>query len=320
MEALRIGDKVPTLLGAGAATVRWLGHRQVDCARHPRPQDVWPVRVRAGAFAADVPHRDLWLSPDHAVWLGGEGAAPGDLIPIRYLVNGASIAQQAVDEVTYWHVELARHEVILAEGLPCESYLDTGNRGGFVNGGDRVPDESASIQRKFPPPAHRCHRPTGHFIRAATPHLRNPRGACANAGIAKTARRCAAGKAWRMTMKTILLTAMAALGVALVGLAYVAPNPHGNSYRTAATDTEGDGGSNPYTSPILGAAGAGSLHRYLINLAAAPARIPGRRFPHLRFQSGGAGVAAIDGACSAASSPSAAGPWPAASSASRATC
>jgi hypothetical protein len=52
-------------------------------------------------------------------------------------------------------------------------------------------------------------------------------------------------------MKTILIAAMAALGVALVGLAYVAPNPHGNSYRTAATDTEGDGGSNPYTSPIL---------------------------------------------------------------------
>ena len=56
-------------------------------------------------------------------------------------------------------------------------------------------------------------------------------------------------------MKTILLAAMAALGVALVGLAYIAPNPShlaaGNNFRVSATDTEGDGGSNPYTSPIL---------------------------------------------------------------------
>jgi hypothetical protein len=36
--------------------------------------------------------------------------------------------------VTYYHVELAAHDVILAEGLLCESYLDTGNRAAFVNG------------------------------------------------------------------------------------------------------------------------------------------------------------------------------------------
>jgi hypothetical protein len=28
--------------------------------------------------------------------------------------------------------------VILAEGLPCESFLDTGNRGAFENGGRAV--------------------------------------------------------------------------------------------------------------------------------------------------------------------------------------
>src|ERR1019366_10641252 len=63
----------------------------------------------------------------------GEGAAPGVLIPIRYLVNGRSIAQEARDEVTYWHVELARHDILLAEGLPAESYLDTGNRDAFAD-------------------------------------------------------------------------------------------------------------------------------------------------------------------------------------------
>ena len=44
---------------------------------------------------------------------------------------GASIAQVEVASVEYWHVELDRHEVIVAEGMAVESYLDTGNRGAF---------------------------------------------------------------------------------------------------------------------------------------------------------------------------------------------
>jgi hypothetical protein len=39
------------------------------------------------------------------------------------------------DQVEYWHVELDSHDIILTEGLPTESYLDTGNRTAFVNGG-----------------------------------------------------------------------------------------------------------------------------------------------------------------------------------------
>jgi hypothetical protein len=79
-----------------------------------------------------MPHRDLLLSPHHAVFTGGV------LIPIRHLINGTTIAQVEVDEITYWHVELESHDVILAEGLPCESYLDTGNRSAFANGGVAV--------------------------------------------------------------------------------------------------------------------------------------------------------------------------------------
>ncbi len=57
----------------------------------------------------------------------------GTLIPVRYLINDATIVQEAADSVTYWHVELARHEVLLAEGLACESYLDTGNRAAMTD-------------------------------------------------------------------------------------------------------------------------------------------------------------------------------------------
>ena len=54
------------------------------------------------------------------------------LIPVRYLVNGASVVQDAVAEITYFHVELPSHNVLIAEGLRCESYLDTGNRAAFA--------------------------------------------------------------------------------------------------------------------------------------------------------------------------------------------
>ncbi len=136
VETLRAGDLV-RLAAGGVAAVRWMGHRRVDCARHPRPLDVAPVRVRAHAFAPGQPHRDLVLSPDHAVFVEGdaEGGAPGVLIPIRYLVNGATVVQEAAGEIEYWHVELPAHGVILAEGLAAESYLDTGNRAAFANGG-----------------------------------------------------------------------------------------------------------------------------------------------------------------------------------------
>jgi hypothetical protein len=141
VEDLREGDLVQTHAG-DAVKVIWIGHRHIDCRRHPRPREIWPVRIRAGSFGDARPHRDLWLSPDHAVFVDGA------LIPVKHLINGGSIAQMAMDEVTYHHVELRCHDVLLAEGLPAESYLDVGDRSGFANGGGRIalyPDYSSRV-------------------------------------------------------------------------------------------------------------------------------------------------------------------------------
>ena len=140
VEALRVGDRVPGLRGRPMAEIRWIGHRRVDCRRHPKPPDVQPVRIAAEAFGPDLPHRALFLSPDHAVFTGGA------LIPVRYLVNGSSVARVAHDFATYWHVELDAHGVMLAEGLPAESYLDTGNRGAF---GGEVPELHPDFARRI---------------------------------------------------------------------------------------------------------------------------------------------------------------------------
>ena len=129
VESLRPGDHVVAVGPAGARLrpVRWIGQRTLAPARHPRPRDVMPVRIRACAFGPARPHRDLVLSPDHCLYLDGI------LVPVRLLVDGERILQQQVETVTYHHVELFSHDVLLAENLPCETYLDTGNRACFEN-------------------------------------------------------------------------------------------------------------------------------------------------------------------------------------------
>ena len=122
-----LGAEDRCLTRAGYRPILWVGHRRLQCASHPRPWDVMPIRVRADAFSPGCPARDLLLSPDHAVFVQDV------LIPVRYLVNDATIIQEHADEVTYWHVELDAHDVMTAEGLQVESYLDTGNRDAFEN-------------------------------------------------------------------------------------------------------------------------------------------------------------------------------------------
>jgi hypothetical protein len=125
VEDLRAGDTVLTVSGA-ARSVIWVGARSIDILRHPHPERVRPIRIRAHAFADNVPVRDLLVSPDHCLFLHGA------LIPARCLVDAASVTVETVDRVTYHHVELASHDVVFAEGLPAESYLDTGNRQCFA--------------------------------------------------------------------------------------------------------------------------------------------------------------------------------------------
>jgi len=127
VERLAAGDMVQTVTH-GAAAVQWIGRRRIDCRRHRDPARVRPVRISAGAFGGGRPWRDLMLSPDHAVFVDDV------LIPVRLLMNGTTIRQKACGEVTYLHVELARHAVLLAEGLPAESYLDIGEHANFANG------------------------------------------------------------------------------------------------------------------------------------------------------------------------------------------
>jgi hypothetical protein len=140
VETLRIGDLVATASGQ-QRPIKWLGHRRLNASRHPDPAAIWPIRISAGAFGDGKPTRDLYVTRGHSFLFDDV------LIQAEKLVNGATIVQQPRDHVEIWHVELDSHDIIIAEGAPSESYLDTGNRSSFV-GGDVFLDLHPDFQPK----------------------------------------------------------------------------------------------------------------------------------------------------------------------------
>ncbi len=155
VEHLVVGDLAVTSSGAHRP-IRWIGSRLTHPRRHPRPHEIMPVRVAAHAFAPNRPARDLLVSPGHSLCVNIVDAV---LIPAMALINGRTIIQEDVDSVTYWHVELEDgHDILLAENMPAESYLDMGNRGFFAESGvvdlDASPDAPVATHADFCHPFH----------------------------------------------------------------------------------------------------------------------------------------------------------------------
>ena len=172
IQNLRVGDVAVTATG-GHRTIRWIGRREVRPDAYPVPATQWPVRILAGAFGTDargqaVPARNLRLSPGHPVLVGADAQnAGGVLVPIMNLIDGIAICREAVDQVTYWHVELDQHDILLAEGLPAESYFESGARAWF--GGDSLQGWGRDIDGIASPRPGRC-RPVafdGPIVEAA---------------------------------------------------------------------------------------------------------------------------------------------------------
>ena len=127
IERLAINDPVLTADGR-AQPVRWVG-RQTVATVFADPLRSFPIRIAAGALGQGLPVRDLLVSPDHALFLEGV------LVQAGALINGTTIVREAAmpERFTYFHVELADHALILAEGVPAESFLDTVTRRRFDN-------------------------------------------------------------------------------------------------------------------------------------------------------------------------------------------
>jgi hypothetical protein len=129
VEELLVGSLVLTAAGR-TVPVRWLGRQTVLSAFGP---DVtrWPVRLAAGALGPDRPAGDLCVTSDHALLLDGV------LVQAGALVNGTTVRRMTVadlgDSYTVFHVETENHDLILAEGVPAETFVDNVSRRRFDN-------------------------------------------------------------------------------------------------------------------------------------------------------------------------------------------
>lgn len=127
VEALEVGDLVLTASGE-TRPVKWMGHTEVDFRRTPKGGPGLPIRIAADAFGPARPSQDLYLSAGHSVCVDLLGEV---LIPVGHLINGGTIAVIDRDAISYWHIELESHDILIANNLPAESYLAMANRGAF---------------------------------------------------------------------------------------------------------------------------------------------------------------------------------------------
>ena len=135
VENLAMGDLV-TVIENGvrfARPVTWVGGGRMDAARFGNCADAFPIRIRKDAFADGSPTRDLLVTPEHCI------LTEAGLTPVRMLVNRRSIViDRSIPSYDFHHVELEAHGILLSEGLATESYMDSGNRGLFIDQADGI--------------------------------------------------------------------------------------------------------------------------------------------------------------------------------------
>ena len=119
VEDLAAGDLLPTVFGGTCPIQRIEGYtRKKSDTTKAWSKDVLPVRVARSALGPDVPHADLYITKAHALLIDGVLVMAGSLI------NGTTITLHDArehDELEFFHIKLASHDVIYAEGAPCET-------------------------------------------------------------------------------------------------------------------------------------------------------------------------------------------------------
>lgn len=118
VEDLAVDDLVRTM-DRGLQPVRWIGNRTV-----PARDKFAPICITEGRIGNA---RALRLSPQHRVLIRGWQAELlfGEeevLVAAKHLLPCDGVWRQPGGEVTYYHLLFDRHEVIFAEGAPCESF------------------------------------------------------------------------------------------------------------------------------------------------------------------------------------------------------
>lgn len=124
--ALEPGDLVLTS-DDGPQPVRFVASSHLTSTQLAADPTLRPITLRAGALGPGVPDRDLTVSPQHRMLLGGWQAQLNFgldevLAPARGLVNDTHVRiDHDLTEVEYIHLCFDRHQIVTANGAPSES-------------------------------------------------------------------------------------------------------------------------------------------------------------------------------------------------------
>jgi hypothetical protein len=112
IEDLLVGDLIPTVFG-GEAPIKSITRRRFGMA----------VRIARSALGPDLPNKDLYVSSPHALLIDGTLVAAGNLL------NGTTIIEPLdFDDFESFDIVLEQHNVIYANGAPCETLLGSGEQ------------------------------------------------------------------------------------------------------------------------------------------------------------------------------------------------
>lgn len=125
VEDLSPGDRVETR-DNGAQPLVWRGETRLSGAELYLHPGLRQLRIRAGALGAGRPDADLLVSPGHRLLLPAAPGFSGDgevLVAAEDLEDGRRVRRDfTVASVRYIHLMFERHEIITANGQPCESF------------------------------------------------------------------------------------------------------------------------------------------------------------------------------------------------------
>ena len=127
VEELGEGDQLQTR-DSGAQDIQWIGTRRMTGARLFAMPELRPIRIRAGAFQLEQPDQEFLVSPNHRMLVKGGIArdlfnTPEVLVAAKDLINGKTVIRDTqVKEVTYIHLMLPKHEIVVANGVETESF------------------------------------------------------------------------------------------------------------------------------------------------------------------------------------------------------
>lgn len=120
IETLKRGDRLVTR-DNGLKRVAWIGSRSFSYHELHDVEALRPILIRAGAFGDGYPMRDTIVSPEHRFLITEKGRGE-HLVAAKNLLDHDGVQPASMLGVSYLHVLLNAHEVILANGTWTESF------------------------------------------------------------------------------------------------------------------------------------------------------------------------------------------------------